>query len=241
MAKTDIQIIIEAKNTANAELKSLNAELGRTQGHLNTTSGTADKTVGSMGRLGGSFNKANLGAIAAGAGMFGLAAGVGMAGKAAISAGINYETAFAGVEKTVEGTAAELDVLSTAIRQMATEMPIAATEIAGLAEAAGALGVKKEDILEFVRVTALIGTTTDVSSDQAATSLGQLSNVLGLTNDDYEKFGSTLVDLGNKGASTESQILGITERVGAAAELLGFATEETLAWGSAVANLGIEA
>jgi len=240
MAKTDIQIIIEAKNTANAELKSLNAELGRTQGHLNTTSGTADKTVGSMGRLGGSFNKANLGAIAAGAGMFGLAAGVGMAGKAAISAGINYETAFAGVEKTVEGTAAELDVLSTAIRQMATEMPIAATEIAGLAEAAGALGVKKEDILEFVRVTALIGTTTDVSSDQAATSLGQLSNVLGLTNDDYEKFGSTLVDLGNKGASTESQILGITERVGAAAELLGFATEETLAWGSAVANLGIE-
>lgn len=157
-----------------------------------------------------------------------------------INAAMEWESAFAGVRKTVDASESEFADLEGGIRDMAKEMPIAATELAGLAEAAGALGVAKRDIKEFTRVTALIGTTTDVSSDQAATSLGQLSNVLGLTNKDYERFGSTLVDLGNKGASTESQILEIASRAGAGAKLIGLATDETLAWSSAVANLGIE-
>ena len=158
-----------------------------------------------------------------------------------ISAAIEWESAFAGVRKTVDASPAEFEELEGSIRDMSKEMPIATTELAGLAEAAGALGIAKEDIEEFTRVTAMIGTTTDVSADQAATSLGQLSNVLGLTSDDYERFGSTLVDLGNKGASTESQILEIASRAGAGSKLVGMATDETLAWASAVANLGIEA
>lgn len=157
-----------------------------------------------------------------------------------INAAIEWESAFAGVRKTVDASEAEFEALEGGIRDMSKEIPIAATELAGLAEAAGALGIAKEDILEFTRVTALIGTTTDVSAQDAATSLGQLSNVLGLTADDYEKFGSTLVDLGNKGASTESQILGIASRAGAGAKLVGVATDATLGWASAVANLGIE-
>jgi hypothetical protein len=183
----------------------------------------------------------------------GIAAGLGVANMVAgaidgvrrvvagsIGAAIEWESAFAGVRKTVDASEAEFAELDEGIRQMAREMPIAATELAGLAEAAGALGIAKADIEEFTRVTALIGTTTDVSSDQAATSLGQLSNVLGLTSDDYERFASTLVDLGNKGASTESQILEIASRAGAGAKLIGVSTDATLAWASAVANLGIE-
>jgi TP901 family phage tail tape measure protein len=172
-----------------------------------------------------------------------VASGVGMVKDVvagSINAAMEWESAFAGVRKTVDASEEEFADLSGAIRGMAKEIPIGSTELAGLAEAAGALGVAKDDIMEFTRVTALIGTTTDVSSDQAATSLGQLSNVLGLTSQDYEKFGSTLVDLGNKGASTESQILEIASRAGAGSKLIGMATDETLAWASSVANLGIE-
>jgi TP901 family phage tail tape measure protein len=182
--------------------------------------------------------------IAAGLGVAGaVAAGIGMVKDVvagSINAAMEYESAFAGVRKTVDASESEFEALSAEIREMATEMPIAATELAGLAEAAGALGIAKDDISEFTRVTALIGTTTDVASGDAATSLGQLSNVLHLTSQDYERFGSTLVDLGNKGASTESQILGIASRAGAGSALIGMATDETLAWSSAVANLGIE-
>ena len=45
--------------------------------------------------------------------------------------------------------------------------------------------------------------TTTVSADEAAAALGGMSNLLGLTGKDFERFASALVDLGNKGASTE--------------------------------------
>ena len=157
-----------------------------------------------------------------------------------VKAAADYESAFAGVRKTVEATEPQLQKLSDSFRRMSKEIPISAAELARLGEAGGALGISTANLEEFVRVTALLGETTDLTADQAATSLGTLSNVLKLTSADYSKFASALVALGNAGASTESQIIGITERSGAAAELVGFATEQTLAWGSAVASLGIE-
>src|SRR5690606_12484296 len=165
--------------------------------------------------------------------------GAGMAIKSTVDASIAWESALAGVAKTVDGTDAEIAALGDAIRGMSQDIPVAATELAAIAEQAGALGIAKEDIIAFTEVAATIGVTTDVSSEQAATALGQLSNVLGLTADEYERFASTLVDLGNKGASTESQILSIASRAGAAGELIGLATDETLAWAAAVANPGI--
>lgn len=179
------------------------------------------------------------------AGFKAAAGAVGVIGVAVSAVGIDsaikWESAFAGVRKTVDTSKEGFDQLEATIRSMAGEIPLTAVELAGLAETAGALGIEAENIAEFVRVTAMIGTTTDVSADQAATSLGQLSNVLGLTQDDYEKFGSALVDLGNKGASTESQILEIASRAGAAGHLIGLATPDILGFASAVANTGVEA
>ncbi|MCW0998349.1 phage tail tape measure protein, partial [Streptococcus anginosus] len=66
-----------------------------------------------------------------------IVAGAGIALKAAI----DYESAFAGVKKTVDGTPQQFEKLSASIRNMAKEMPASATEIASVAEAAGQLGV----------------------------------------------------------------------------------------------------
>src|SRR5688572_31361733 len=134
-------------------------------------------------------------------------AGLGAAAKAAI----DFEDAFAGIRKTVnetELTAAGMtfESLAVDIRKMATEIPIAATELARLGEAAGALGVKAQDIDDFVRVTALLGETTNLTADAAAEALGKIGTILGLTGKEYEDFADVLVNLGNQGASTESEI-----------------------------------
>lgn len=154
-----------------------------------------------------------------------------------VNAAINYEDAFAGVRKTVEATEPQLLQLSEDIRQMSTVLPVAATELAGLAETAGALGVPTKNIKEFVRVTAMLGLTTNVSSAEAADALGRLSNILGLTADDYSKFASALVALGNAGASTESEILEITKRMGAAGKVAGLTTPQIIGWASALASV----
>ena len=168
-----------------------------------------------------------------------LLAGAGLG--AAITTAISFEDAFAGVAKTVDASDEELATLMGTLRGMAREMPISFEELAGIAESAGALGIATDAIDEFTRTVALIGETTDVTAQDAATSLGVLANILKLREDDFDNFGATLVDLGNKGASTEAQILAIAERSGAGASLIGIAADETLGWASAAANLGIEA
>lgn len=186
---------------------------------------------------GSRWNRA-FGAIGAAAKVGLIGVGIGVAG--AVAAAVSFESAFAGVVKTVDAAPAVLERLRMRFRAMATEIPISANEFAALGEAAGALGVKVKDIEEFTRVTALIGVTTNVASEQAATSLGQLGNVLDLTSKDYSRFASTLVDLGNKGASTESQILEIAARAGAVGHNIGLTNPAILAFSSAIANLGIE-
>lgn len=156
-----------------------------------------------------------------------------------ITKAIDWESAFAGVRKTVEGTPAQLQEIADGLRAMSRELPVSAVELAAIAENAGALGIARGDILEFTRTVAMLAATTDVSSEAASTALGQLQNVLGLTGKDFDNFAAALVDLGNKGASTESQILEIARRAGGAAKLVGLAKDETLGWAAAAANLGM--
>lgn len=211
-------------------LAGVNRNLGGFQRNFGNALGHASRGVGTL--IG---NISKLGIAVAGIGVGATVAGV----TSVVNAARDWETAFTGVAKTVDATDEELKVIGTDIRNLSKDIPLGANELAGLAESAGALGIRKEDIVEFTRVTALLGETTNVSADDAATSLGQLGNVLQLRNEDYERFASTLVDLGNKGASTEAQILEITTRAGAGANLIGLAADETLAWSSAAANLGI--
>jgi len=174
--------------------------------------------------------------MAAKAGVAGVVAAMGMA----IGASIQFESSWAGVRKTLDATPEQLAELRQQFRDLAKEIPVSVNELAKIGETAGALGIAREDVLEFTKTIALIGQTTNVTTEEASTALGQLSNVLKLSGKDYGKFADTLVDLGNKGASTESQILAIASRAGSAAGLIGMATPQMLAFASATASLGIE-
>lgn len=165
---------------------------------------------------------------------------------AATKAAIDFEDAFSGIRKTVDATqlakaGLTFDDLSDSIRAMAREIPIAATELAGIGEAAGALGIRAQDIKDFTKVVAELSVTTDLSSEDAATALGQLGTTLHLTGGQFLEFADSLVALGNAGASTESQIIDIATRFAAAGSAAGLSKEEILALSSAVASMGIDA
>src|SRR5690606_28230406 len=92
-------------------------------------------------------------------------AGLGMAAKAAI----NWESAWAGVRKTVEGTPQQLAALEEELRGLAATLPATHGEIAAVAEAAGQLGVATPNVAEFTRVMIDLGETTNLTADEAAT------------------------------------------------------------------------
>ena len=88
------------------------------------------------------------------------AVGIAALGVGVAKAAINFESAFAGVRKTVEATEPELRKLAVGIRELAREIPATTTEIAGVAEAAGQLGVATPAILGFTRTMIDLGETT---------------------------------------------------------------------------------
>ena len=167
-----------------------------------------------------------------------LVASVGLVTKAAS----DYESAFAGVKKTVDETATvSYKNLSDGIRQMAKELPASAVEIANVAEVAGQLGIKAEDILTFSRTMIDMGESTNLSAEEAATAIAKIANILGLTSDEYGRFGASVVDLGNNFATTEKDIVEMTNRLAAGGKLAGLTAPDILGLATAMSSVGIEA
>lgn len=165
------------------------------------------------------------------------AVGLGLAAKAAI----DWETAWAGVNKTVNGSEEQLAALESGLRDLAKVLPASQTEIAGVAEAAGQLGIKRPDILKFTRVMLDLGITTNLTARDAAVALAKLTNVMGTPISQIDRLGATLVDLGNNSATTESEILTMATRISGAGKLVGATEAEVLALASALSSMGIEA
>ena len=167
-----------------------------------------------------------------------IVAGAGLVVKAAI----DYESAFAGVKKTVDETGTvSYQKLSDGIRQMAKELPASAVEIANVAEVAGQLGIKTEDILSFSRTMIDMGESTNLSAEEAATAIAKIANIMGLTSDEYSRFGAAVVDLGNNFATTEKDIVEMTNRLAAGGKLAGLSTADILGLATAMSSVGIEA
>jgi TP901 family phage tail tape measure protein len=201
-------------------------QLGRAQGSLGKFQAGVGRAGRGVGQLGAGLARAgSIGFVAVGAGLVGVT-----------KAAVDFEDAFAGVVKTVNASPAELAVLRNELLNLSTTIPISAVELANLAETAGALGIETAGIDEFVKTAALLGVTTNVSAQEAATSLGILANVLHILPEDFDNLGSALVNLGNQGASTEAQILDIAQRFGAAGKRFGLATDEILALAEATAS-----
>ena len=164
-------------------------------------------------------------------------AGVGATAKAAI----DWESQFAGVKKTVDGTSAQIQALEGDLRGMARTMATSHEEIAATAEAAGQLGVRTEDVASFTRTMIMLGETTNLTADEAATSIAQISNIMGTASGDVDRFAATLVHLGNNGASTEAEILNLANRIAGAAKIVGVSEQNVLALSNAMASVGINA
>ena len=154
---------------------------------------------------------------------------------------IDFEDAFAGVEKTVDGTAEQMKELKQGIRNMAKEIPSTTTEISAVAEAAGQLGIKTEDILSFTKVMIDLGNSTNLSAEEAASALAKFANITNMSAQDYDKLGSTIVALGNNFATTEADIVSMATRLAATGELAGLSQSQILSLATAMSSVGIEA
>lgn len=158
----------------------------------------------------------------------------------AIKSSIDWEQALAGVAKTTNMSGSELNKMGNEITKMSNTMPFAATEIAGVAEAAGQLGIKKQDITSFTRTMMNLGVATNLTADEAATEFARFANAANMPIKDVDRLGSTVVALGNSTATTEKEIVDMAQRLAGAGAQAGFSSDEIMAVSAAMSSVGIE-
>ena len=162
-------------------------------------------------------------------------------GTASFKAAMDFESAFTGVRKTVDATEAEYEHLSDSIKRMSTEIATSTTDIAGVMENAGQLGITNDNLESFTRTMIDLGNSTDIAADEAATAIAQFANVTGMAQSQFSNFGSALVDLGNNYATTESAIMNMATNMASAGAQVGLSEAQILGFAAALSSVGLEA
>ena len=225
MAGERFQVVIGAVDEASRILEQVKRELEGVGTATQSAQRTMNQAFGDMQRAGTALSATVTAPIVA-------------VGAAAIKTSIDFESAFAGVVKTVDATEGELAQLEQGILEMSKELPASASEIAKVAEAAGQLGIKTENILDFTRVMIDLGESTNLSAEQAATALARFANITQMPQDEFDKLGSTIVALGNNLATTEAEIVKMGERLAGVGKQTGMSEAEIMAIAGALSSVG---
>ncbi len=159
---------------------------------------------------------------------------------ATAGAAMRFESAFADVKKVVSASDEQFENMRRTIKQMSTEIPLTAVDIASIFAAAGESGVATNDLKSFAEMAARVGIAFDMSAGEAGESLAKLKTQLGLTVGETGDMADAINHLSNNMASKASDITNYMLRVGSLAEMGGFAKEEIAAIGSAMIAAGAE-
>lgn len=173
------------------------------------------------------------------------AAGTLALGVASGKAAMDYETAFTGVRKTVDGTEEQLAAVDKGLKELSKTTPVSAAELANLAAVGGQLGIETgetgETILKFTKTMADMGAATNLTGEQGAAAMARFLNVMGESKDNVDRVGSSIVDLGNHTATSEAEIAEMALRMGKFGNTVGMNSAQVLGYSAALSSLGIEA
>lgn len=221
------EISKEIKTTSDA-LTKMESLWGKAEKALDSYAKSATKVGDATSKIGASLTK-------------GVTAPVVALGTYALKAEVEFESAFAGVRKTVNATESEYKQLEQAIQDMALEIPSSQDDLAGVMEIAGQLGILRKNLADYTKTVVNLDNTTNLSAEEAASQIAQFSNVTGMAQEKVKNLGSTLVALGNNFATTESDIMNMAMRLGAAGAQIGLTEAQILAYATALSSVGLEA
>lgn len=161
---------------------------------------------------------------------------------ASAKSAIDWETDFTGVMKTVDETATtSYENIADGIKKMSTRTASTKGDITKVAEVAGQLGISADDLVAFTETMVQLGDTTNLSAEDAATSLARFMNITGESSDHADRLGSAIVELGNNFATDEASIVNMSTRLAAAGRIAGLSSQDILALAASMSSVGIEA
>lgn len=252
----------EKARGTHGNLNKIGTIANATAGHLNkvdaasTKAGNSVGTVGSkgskaaggmsvlhgaVGKMTGGFNKLDAAVSSVSFGKLALGAAAVYSAVKPVQIFTSYEQALAGVKKVVDGTNEDYRKLDLTFRKMSRTLPSTYEEIANTAEVVAQLGVQKENIAKFTDTMIRMGTSTNLSAEDAAKAMSRFLNIMKSSQGDADRLGSVIVKLGNNFATTESEIVDMSMRIAATGKMLGMTEGDVMALSASLSNLGVTA
>lgn len=226
---------------AQSELAGYEKSLKKTTDEMKNHSQWTDQVSDKLKKVGKGFEDAGKKMAVVSGAAAGLVVG-------AAKSAIDFESAFTGVIKTTDtaGMSADeaatyFDNLAKGMIDLSMETTTSASDIAKVGEAAGQLGIEKENVLDFTKVMIQLGDTTNLSAETAATALAKLTNITGMDPAFYSNLGSSIVALGNNFATSEADIVAMATKLASTGTLAGLTEPQMLAYATALSSVGIEA
>ena len=156
-------------------------------------------------------------------------------------ASIEFETALALVRKTTDFSVTQMQKLKREIQELAKQIPLTVVELSRVAEIAGQLNIPQNSIMYFTRVMADLGATTTLTSAEAADFVARFPNITQMPMDNWDRFASSLVHLGNNFAGTETEIAAMSLRLASAGKQMGMTEADTLGLAAGLNAVGLRA
>lgn len=219
-----------AVNEALVEYNRLNTQLKDVDNQLNVQSSSWNK-----------FQEAGGKVKSVGDSISSITAPIKDFGTFALNAAVDFESAFAGVRQTVNTSEENFKKLEDGIRSMAKELPVSATEIAGVVESAGKLGIAEEHLLSFSRTVIDMGNSTSMTRDQAAKDFSDFANIVGMGQGDFDRLGSSIVELSSKMGIAASDIMKMGMGFAEQASKIGLTEAQIMGLAATMSSLGINA
>jgi TP901 family phage tail tape measure protein len=134
---------------------------------------------------------------------------------------------------------AELAAIERRIAAASIEYGRTFEQVAALVAEAGAGGISKADLPEFLRLTMSAATAWGASADVAAGALAKIRASTQWGNKELEDFGDKVNALSDAGSAKEMDVVDMFQRAGAAAKAAGVDFDTSLAFLTAMNNVAI--
>lgn len=208
-----LQIVLEANTTAfDRNLSKVNDQLGKFSKSVQDMHAKMDK-----------FERKNREALqglqtagkAAAVGLGVMAVGI----KGAVTAAVDFEKSMAGVKKVIDfETPEQFKQMEQDIIALSQHLPMAATDIAAIMEAAGQSGIAREELTRFAESAIKMGVAFEITADQAGKAMAEMRASFGMTQTEVETLADQINYLGNNSTNSAPQIMEVVQRIGSLAE-----------------------
>lgn len=160
---------------------------------------------------------------------------------ATVPAALELNTAFYDLRKTLDTTEEGYQKLKQGAIEYSNIQPVSAAQILSIEGLGAQLGVAEQNLQSFAKVASGLDIATDLDAETASTQMAQFANIVQMSQKDFDRYGATVVDLGNHTATTESQISGMALKFASAGHQAGMTESEILGISAALSSLGMKA